>query len=142
MRQKENEKKLLQLADKFEEKGDTLFSIYSCNKVKCGVILDGNPSVIAAGVYNILKNGLSDKADEFDITIFNAFLSGFKALLSECGIESLALADALNEIFNEIGDNTEDFNPSDENCRACESFECCLKKMVGDLGYDIKKREN
>lgn len=153
MKKNENEKKLISLMDSFADKDDTLLALFSCDDEHVGSTFTGETYKVGLAIYHMLDDGFSEDANEEQEELAFAVLFGIHKLVEEASpathkcLHALfkILDDAQEKLSKEIDededdkDEEHDFDPADEGCRECESYEDCLLKHADKIRKEREK---
>ena len=150
-KEKELYDKLQNLAEEFENNGETVLSLYALGKNLCGSVFVGESWKLTRGFYEILKKGMNknNADDDFNTQLACSILDAISILAHEHSEESESFAKFLAEIFehaSEEWDEDEDeveLEITDENEEPKEEKEETFEQLAAKLdkmGYYVSKK--
>lgn len=149
-KEKELYEKLTNLAEEFENNGETLLSIYALGKNFGGSVFVGESWKLTRGFYEILKKGFNknNADDDFNTQLVCSILDAIAGLAHEHSEEADGLAQSLAEIFEHANNEWEkeeefEIEVTDENDEPTEKKEETFDELAAKLdkmGYYVSKK--
>lgn len=147
MEKNKNLKKAEEFFKSLENENGTSLSIFSCDEEDAvRVACVGDEMKIMHGVYNLIRDGLHEKA--VGLVFISTVSAAMKLILEGGGKDAERLKNVIGVI--EDGDIKLsgfacgcDFNTNKDTCVRCDDFAYCLQKKLDESGVDldvVKKR--
>ena len=148
-KEKELYEKLTNLAEEFENNGETVLSLYALGYNLGGSVFVGDSWKLTRGFYEILKKGLNknNADDDFNTQLACSILEAIAVLVHEHSEEADSLVQFLAEIFEHANDEWDEeeveLEVTDENDEPKEEKEETFEALAAKLdkmGYYVSKK--